>query len=424
MPRLPKQTSSRLLWAAISAALIALPSLPARGISGGIAEALVSVKRIIRLSDGLVVRANLQNRRASRQRRQPRHAYARPRAALPTPTPAPIPSPETEGATRTVVEPIPGTIGEQGRTLYVAANATSGGNGSDAQPFSSIQEALDEAAPGDTVVVGEGDYEGELHSVRSGEPDAPIQIIGQGAHIAGAGADHVIDLNHDYIELRGFEISDGSKLIYAIGASNSKIIGNWLHDAEGECIRFKFFAVANEVAHNRIERCGMLDFDLSEDVKNGEGVYIGTAPEQLDDNPDDRPDASNRNWVHNNTIVVPAECVDVKEHAEANVVEQNHCSGSQDPDGAGFSSRGLGTIIRTNVSSGNAGAGIRLGGDESTDGVNSVVVGNRLTSNEGYGLAVHATPQATICGNEVRDNGAGATNSGADPQASCGPSVP
>jgi hypothetical protein len=408
MPRLPRQTSTRLLWAALPVALIALPSLPARGISNGIVEALVSVKRIIRLSDGLVVRANLGDAHERRHSQQQRHRYALPRVASPTLTPTPVPSSETE----------------QGRTLYVAANATSGGDGSDARPFGSIQEALNEAAPGDTVIVEEGDYEGELHSVRSGEPNAPIRIIGRGAHIVGAGADHVIDLNHDYIELRGFEISDGGKLIYAMGASNSKIIGNWLHDAEGECVRFKFFAIANEVAHNRIERCGMVDFDLSDDAKNGEGVYIGTAPEQLDDNPDDRPDASDRNWVHNNTIVVPAECVDVKEHAEANVVEQNHCSGSQDPDGAGFSSRGLGTIFRTNVSSDNAGAGIRLGGDESTDGVNSVVVGNRLIGNQGYGLAVHATPQATICGNEVRDNSAGATNSDADPQASCAPDAP
>jgi hypothetical protein len=307
-----------------------------------------------------------------------------------------------------------------GRTLYVAAAADSGGDGSADRPFGAIQDALAKAEPGDTVMVGPGTYPGVVRSVRSGEPQAPIRVVGEGASIVGEGADHVIELDHDYLELSGFEISDGGKLIYAMGASHTKVLDNWLHDAEGECIRFKYNSVENEIAHNRIERCGLVAFDLSEDVKNGEGIYIGTAPEQLDDNPDDQPDASSRNWIHHNVLVTPAECVDIKEYAQGNLVEHNDCTGGQDPDGAGFSSRGLGTIFTNNLSTGNIGAGIRLGGDEPSDGTDSVVSANRLIGNDGYGLAVHSTPQASLCGNEVRDNGEGATNSDVNPEAPCG----
>ena len=46
------------------------------------------------------------------------------------------------------------------------------------------------------------------------------------------------------------------------------------------------------------------------------------------------------------------ECVDVKEWARGNLVERNRCSGSDDPDGAGFSSRGDHTTVRANLSTG------------------------------------------------------------------------
>jgi hypothetical protein len=72
--------------------------------------------------------------------------------------------------------------------------------------------------------------------------------------------------------------------------------------------------------------------------------------------------------VHHNRIAVTAESVDVKEAARGNLVERNRCSGSDDPDGAGFSSRGDHTSFRYNVSTRNAGAGIRLGGDRRTQG--------------------------------------------------------
>lgn len=231
----------------------------------------------------------------------------------------------------------------------------------------------------------------------------------------GGDLNNLVELTHDHLVLRDFELTGADKLIVLINAADVRIVGNDLHDAKGECVRLRYHSSGNEIAGNRITRCGRTGFDLSDDSKNGEGVYIGTAPEQLDDkNPIGEPDASSRNWVHDNDIAVPAECVDIKEDAVGNVVERNRCTASEDPDGAGFSSRGIATVFIDNFSTGHVGDGIRLGGDEDDDGVRTVVRGNHLIGNKGYGLSVHRLPQGEICGNQLRGNALGSFNMDAD----------
>jgi hypothetical protein len=306
------------------------------------------------------------------------------------------------------------------RAIHVSSAAGDGGDGSASSPFATIGAALAQAGAGDAVMVHEGLYREQLTTVRAGRPGAPIRIIGDGARLVGDGDGRLLQILHDHTTLEGFDLSGADILVWVQQASGVRLLGNRLHDAGGECVRLKYFATDNEVAGNDIGPCGLQGFDLGDDRKNGEGVYIGTAPEQLGRNPSDDADRSDGNHVHDNVISVPAECVDVKEFARANVVEDNRCTGSRDPDGAGFSSRGEGTVFRNNVSSGHVGAGIRLGGDGEADGVGSVVIGNELSGNEGYGLKVMRTPQGTICGNRVEDNGGGAANDDApDPTVAC-----
>jgi hypothetical protein len=274
-----------------------------------------------------------------------------------------------------------------------------------------------EARAGDTVVVGPGTYPG-FTTARSGRPGAPVRIVGSAAVIRGDGDGRLVEVNHDHISIEGFEIARADILVWVFQATGVRVVNNVLRDAAGECVRLKYFSTGNEVAGNRVERCGR-DFDAGDDQKNGEGVYIGTSPEQTDRNPTSEPDASNDNWVHDNVVTSPAECVDIKEGASGNLVENNVCSGGKDPDGAGFSARGNGNVFRANTSSGNKGAGIRLGGDGDDDGLDNVVVGNRLVGNEGYGVKIRREPQRQICGNEVADNDESASDTGVDPTTPC-----
>jgi hypothetical protein len=304
-----------------------------------------------------------------------------------------------------------------GRTWYVSADGATGADGSQDRPFGAIDLAVATARAGDTVFVGPGTYPG-FTTARSGRPDAPVRIVGSAAVIRGDGDGRLVEVNHDHVTVEGFEIARADILVWVHQATGVRIINNVLRDAAGECVRVKYFSSGNEVAGNRIERCGR-DFDAGDHQKNGEGVYIGTSPEQTSRNPTSEPDASNDNWIHDNVVTSPAECVDIKEGASGNLVENNVCTGGQDPDGAGFSARGNGNVFRANTSSGHKGAGIRLGGDRDTDGLDNVVLGNRFTGNEGYGVKIQREPQRQICGNEVADNDERPSNTGADPTAPC-----
>ncbi len=304
-----------------------------------------------------------------------------------------------------------------GRTWYVSADAATGADGSGDRPFGSIELALAEARAGDTVLVGPGTYPG-FSTARSGRPNAPVRIVGSAAVIRGDGDGRLVEVNHDHVTIEGFEIARADILVWVFQGTGVRLLNNVLRDAAGECVRVKYFSTGNEVAGNRIERCGR-DFDADDHEKNGEGVYIGTSPEQVQRNPTGEPDASNNNWVHDNVITSPAECVDIKEGASANLVEHNLCSGGEDPDGAGFSARGNGNIFRANTSTDNKGAGIRLGGDGDADGLDNVLVGNRLVGNQGYGVKIQREPQRQICGNEVADNEERPSNTGTDPTTPC-----
>lgn len=318
-----------------------------------------------------------------------------------------------------------GAIGQTSTTWYVVAGAPSGGDGSIDRPFATLNEALNVAQAGHTISVGPGTYSGTVTTVRPGTSTAPIIIRGQDARITGTGTGRLINIHHSYITLEGFDISNADKGIWVQQAQGVRIINNTLHDLGGECIRLKYFASSNEIAGNRIGPCGLVGFNLSTGSKNGEGIYIGTAPEQLDRNPTPEPDQSNSNSIHDNQMTVPAECVDIKEASTGNLVSNNTCSGSKDPDGAGFGSRGNGNFFRGNTASGGDGAGVRLGGDTSADGIDNTVEGNTLINNAGYGVKVMRLPQRSICGNTVTGNGSGATTSGApDPTAPCTTSSP
>lgn len=316
-----------------------------------------------------------------------------------------------------------------GITYYVSPSGSDSNSGRLSEvPFRTIQKAVDLSQPGDTVVLETGVYFQDVKSIRDGRPDAPIVLEGtEGAVVRGGGRARVFEINHDYITLRNFTI-DGlwgdpskasgyrDKLIFALGkqirdgVTGLKVINMTLRNAGGECLRLRYFARWNEIAYSSIRTCGVVDFRFSGGGKNGEGVYIGTAPEQLADgkNPTADPDQSTNNWVHDNVFDTEgAECVDVKESTSGNVIENNSCTGLKDPISGGFESRGNENIFRYNQIFGNAGAGIRLGGDTPDQGIGNHIYGNNIHDNAAGGIKVMRQPQGSVCGNTMSNNTGG-----------------
>lgn len=330
-------------------------------------------------------------------------------------------------------------------SFYVDPSGNDSNDGRSAKtPFKTIQKAVDLAQAGEKISLASGIYREDFVTRRDGQTDSPIIIAGPtDAIVKGGGNTRIIEINHDYIVLEGFTV-DGhfgekerlkdyrKKLIYAqgnesrAGVTGLKILGMTIKNSAGECIRLRYFAQGNEIAGNTIENCGIEDFRFDGGGKNGEGIYIGTAPEQIGDgkNPTEDPDGSSGNWIHNNNIDTQGnECVDIKESSWGNIVENNKCTGQKDEDAAGMSSRGRNNIFRYNEIFGNTGAGVRLGGDGILDGIGNSVYENVIKGNESGGVKIQRFPQGKICANIMsenkKDNSAGIFSKLFNPTADC-----
>jgi hypothetical protein len=335
-----------------------------------------------------------------------------------------------------------------GVTYYVDSRGADTNDGRTARtPFQTIQVALDMAQPGDTIRLASGVYAQDLRSIRDGAANQPITITGPAdAVVTGGGVARVVEINHNFITLDGFTI-DGKhggayrdKLVYVLGTRpktplRGLVIRNMrLTNAGGECVRLRYYVQGALLQNNVIGPCGWHDFPngvWAGDGKNGEGIYIGTAPEQRGDgkNPEHGPDRSDANHIVGNRFNTQGnECVDIKEGASGNLIERNDCQGSKDPEAAGFSSRGNGNTFRFNTSYNNLGAGIRFGGDTASDGIHNLAYGNTVFGNQAGGFKLMTAPQGVICGNTLRDNARGDSvgKHGATvrPQAPCPATLP
>ena len=311
-------------------------------------------------------------------------------------------------------------------TLFVAPEGSDNNDGKSIQsPLQTIQKAVDLANPGDVIKLLPGAYLQDVVTKRDGLPNQPIVITGsRQAVVQGEKNARIFEINHSFITLDGFTI-DGhykaeetksayrDKLIYVIGKapkqgpSNVKILNMEIKNAGGECIRFRYFSQYNEVAYNQITRCGVIDFEFDGSGKNGEAIYIGTAPEQRNDgkNPTKDVDASHNNWIHHNTINTQGnECVDIKEGSSLNLVEYNSCTGQKDSESGGLDARGENNVFRYNTIYDNLGVGVRLGGDKKFDGTNNTVYENTINNNKSGGIKFQRIPQGTVCGNKMEGN--------------------
>lgn len=330
-------------------------------------------------------------------------------------------------------------------SLYVSPGGDDSNRGSAPdQPFQTIQHAIDLAQPGDTVNLAAGVYLQDVISKRDGTAAAPITIRGPAdAIVRGGGGTRIFQINHDNLTLDGFTL-DGlwgsadtiegfrEKLLYVVGVvpndgvSGLRVLRMSFKNAGGECLRMRYFAQHNEIGYSRFESCGVHDFKFHAGKRNGEAIYIGTAPEQRGngENPTADPDQSSANWIHNNSFNTQGnECVDIKESSAANLVEHNTCTGQQDPNSGGFDARGGGNIFRYNESFGNVGVGIRLGGDGAADGIDNQVYDNSFHDNQAGGIKLVRQPQK-LCGNNLANNRAGnlvgIEQAGLDAAAACG----
>jgi hypothetical protein len=302
---------------------------------------------------------------------------------------------------------------ETSGNLYVSTSGSDSASGSAKAPFKTLQKALDVVKPGTTINLKSGTYtlSRTANSKVDGSSSAPIVIqsaSGEHAVIKGPSGSRGVQINNAWYIIRNLEFTGADNLLWLDGARNVVVTGNNFHDALGECVRIKNQSKNVTFSHNTVTTCGLEGFDAAAGHKNGEGVYIGTAPEQRY-KIGGVPDYTTGVVVEYNTIqTYGSEAVDIKEDAEGNVVRYNVAANSRDPDGAVFGARGDKNQFIGNEASGGSGAGFRAGGDTVDGrvyGKNNVYSGNYSHNNASHSFKFMVGPQAVDCTNKTTGDG-------------------
>lgn len=162
--------------------------------------------------------------------------------------------------------------------------------------------------PGDSCYLEKGDYLHDGLTRTHGTADARITIEGDPeACIKGSNTqDRVLQIAHDYYTVKDicFDGQHGNEYtataIYVLGAdrksslthngvtTDSSVTGLQLFDLEiknfgSECIHFRYFVTWAEVTGCTIQHCGIEAFEQGGGGKVGEGLYVGTALDQVGD---------------------------------------------------------------------------------------------------------------------------------------------
>jgi hypothetical protein len=133
-----------------------------------------------------------------------------------------------------------------GNVYYVAVNGSDSNTGSASHPWATIKYADSVVRPGDTVIVRDGIYRGDVALTSSGMSEQPIvykaqnkwraMLVGTGT---GAGS-AVVGVSGGNIVVQGFDITgtDANGIVlasYGSIASNNRAIGNYVHDLIVPC---------------------------------------------------------------------------------------------------------------------------------------------------------------------------------------------
>ncbi len=138
------------------------------------------------------------------------------------------------------------TTKRTGTVYYVSGTGSDGSSGSASSPFASIQHADGVVKPGDTVVVLDGTYMGDITLSASGTSGNPITYKAQNqwkAKLVGTGTGDgstVIGVTGAHVVVQDFDItgSDANGIILASAgrsASYNQAVRNYVHDMVTPC---------------------------------------------------------------------------------------------------------------------------------------------------------------------------------------------
>jgi hypothetical protein len=279
-----------------------------------------------------------------------------------------------------------------------------------------LQQALDDAVPGQVIRLSDGRYEGNFDAGGRARADAPVHVCGgRGAVLDGGDidGDYTLHLSEaSYWQVSGLTVTGGQKGVVVDAGVGNRLEGLLVTSMGDEAIHLRTHSTDNVVVGNTIRDTGLRKPQF------GEGVYVGTAESNWCQISDCDPDRSDRNVIEGNDIAgTTAESVDVKEGTTGGVVRGNTFDGSAMVEADSWVDvKGNGWIIESNRGTAAPEDGFQVHEVVDGWGRDNVFSGNTaVVGGDGYGINV-AGPRAmraantVTCDNRAEDAGSGLSN--------------
>lgn len=241
-----------------------------------------------------------------------------------------------------------------------------------------LQDAVDNASPGDVIDMADAVYDLNLVISTSGTEDDPITLRGSRDAVVDGGdnsSGYAVALEADHWTLTGFSIRNAKKGVMATGASGNVLDDLEVFDIGEEGIHFRQSSSDNVVRHSEVHDTGQVTEDY------GEAIYLGSAKNHW---PGGEPDPSDRNKVLNNKLGpnVTAEHVDIKEGTTGGEVSGNTFDGTGQT-GANSGESWVSAKGNEYTISGNEGDAAYMSGFKTRNRVDGWGCGNVFSANTG-----------------------------------------
>jgi nitrous oxidase accessory protein NosD len=258
----------------------------------------------------------------------------------------------------------------------------------------SLQQALDDARPGQLIRLADGHYEGSFVATARAAADKPIRLCGSRAAVLDGGdidGDYTLHLSGaSYWHVFGFTVTGGQKGVVVDSGVGNRIEGLLVTSMGDEAIHLRTHSTDNVVVGNTIRDTGRRK------PKFGEGIYVGSAESNWCQLTDCKPDRSDGNLIEGNDIAgTTAESVDIKEGTSGGMLRANTFDGADMVESDSWVDvKGNGWTVADNVGTASSADGFQVHEVLEGWGMDTVFSGNTVEHVDG--LAINVAGPRTI----------------------------
>lgn len=190
-----------------------------------------------------------------------------------------------------------------------------------------LRSAIAAAGPGTVIRLAPGSYKGGLTVTASGTKEAPIWICGPKTAILDnenlQSKNGVLLQDVSYVNVAGFSIRNFRKGVVVTGSTATSVADLDIREIGEEAVKVRYGSSSTVVQYNTIRNTGRAI------ASYGEGIYLGTSPQNWCDLLDCQPDATTLSQVIGNSIAgTTADPIEAKPGTTSGVIRGNTLDGS------------------------------------------------------------------------------------------------